>query len=124
MTKTMIFFLFHFLPIYNLCKHYCLYCSPYSIHPLYPQHRLLCFKLFCNSLFFCYLCYQNFHPLMRFAIHSVQMFIKLPLQHQHLIVRFSLLLEICFPEYFILPVMCFFVLRQFHIRQMASDPSD
>ena len=30
MIKTMILFLFHFLPIYNLCKHHFLCCSPYS----------------------------------------------------------------------------------------------
>ena len=94
MIKTMILFLFYFLPIYNLCKHHFLCCSPYPIHLPYPKLRLFCLQRFRNSLLFCHLHYQYLHPLMRFPIYPVQMFIKLPLQHKHLIVRFSMLLEI------------------------------
>lgn len=75
MIKTMIFFLFHFLPIYNLCKHHFLCCSPYSIHLPYPEFRLFCLQRFRNSLLFCHLHYQYLHPLMRFPIYPVQMFI-------------------------------------------------
>lgn len=118
MIKTMILFLFHFLPIYNLCKHHFLCCSPYSIHLPYPKLRLLYLQRFRNSLLFCHLHYQYLHPLMRFPIYPVQMFIKLPLQHQHLIVRFSMLHQISFPKHSILSVTCFFILHQLQIRQI------
>ena len=48
---------------------YDLYCPvPDVVHPLHPQHLILCFELFCHALTLCHLLCQQKHLLLRLFV--------------------------------------------------------